>query len=115
MPCSRNNCTASLHTDEVTCMNCRKKKHSLLNDLSYDELAVLNEHKYEVSYQAGEIICKEGTKPPGLLCLNVGKVKITRTGLNGNEQIVGLKKPVDFIGFPALMGENTFFDFCSCA
>ncbi len=99
-----NNCALLLNTDENTCMACRKKNHSLLNELSTDELAILNKNKYEANYVAGERICKEGTKPLGLLCLNKGKVKITRIGMNGNEQIVGLKKPVDFIGFRALMG-----------
>jgi CRP-like cAMP-binding protein len=61
-----------------------------------------------VEYKAGELIYKEGGKPQGLLCLNKGKVKITKIGVTGNEQIVGLKKPVDFIGFHALMGENNY-------
>ena len=108
MPYTRSNCKSLLHTDENTCANCRKKIHSLLIDLSSSELSVLNEKKYEVLYKAGETICKQGTKPPGLLCLNQGKVKITRLGLNGEEQIMALKKPVDFIGFRALMGDNTF-------
>ena len=108
MPATRKNCTSLFDVDEHTCMNCRKKQHSLLSNLSCDELAILNKHKYEVSYRTGETICKEGTKPPGLLCLHKGKVKITRMGVSGNEQIVALKKPVDFIGFRALMGENIF-------
>ncbi len=90
------------------CMNCGLKDHSLLNELSYDELFILNEKRYVVSYKAGEMIFKEDTKPTGLLCLNQGKVKITRTGVYGNEQIVALRKPVDFIGFRALMGEEMF-------
>ena len=87
-----------------SCLNCTKRNDSLLNDLSNDELRILNKNKYSVSYKSGEIICKEGTKPLGLICLNKGKVKIVRRGINGNEQIVGLKKSVNFIGFRALMG-----------
>ena len=89
-------------------MNCREKKHSLLNGLNCDELALLNRNKYSVSYNAGETIYKQGTKPIGLLCLHKGKVKISRLGANGNEQIVALKRPVDFIGFRALMGDNNY-------
>lgn len=87
-----------------TCFNCNKRRNSLLSDLSYSELKILDKHRYEVSYKSGEIICKEGTKPFGLICLNKGKVKIVRRGTNGNEQIVELKKAVDFIGFRGLMG-----------
>jgi len=94
--------------EKNTCMNCIKRDHSLLNDLSYDELEVLNENKYVVSYKAGETICKEGTKSLGLICLKKGKVKIARTGMGGTEQILALKKPVDFIGFRTLMNGNTY-------
>ena len=87
-----------------SCLYCTKRSNSLLNDLSNNELKILNSNKYEVSYKSGEIICREGTKPFGLICLNKGKVKIVRRGINGKEQIVGLKKAVDFIGFAALIG-----------
>ena len=87
-----------------SCLYCTKRSNSLLNDLSNNELKILNSNKYEVSYKSGEIICREGTKPFGLICLNKGKVKIVRRGINGKEQIVGLKKAVDFIGFKALIG-----------
>ena len=101
-------CSPNSILEDDTCMNCRKKKDSLLSDLSYDELFVLNQKKCEVSYKKGEIICKEGTVPSGLFCLKKGKIKITRTGVNGMEQIVALKKPVDFIGFRDLMGGNNY-------
>ncbi len=92
--------------DEKThfCYDCSKRSNSLLSDLSVDELKILDNNRYNVSYKSGEIICKEGSKPLGLICLNKGKVKIVRRGSNGAEQIVGLKKSVDFIAFRALMG-----------
>lgn len=96
----------SPYTEKNSCMNCSMRKHSLIDELSYEELEALNKNRYTISYKAGEIICKEGTKSPGLICLNEGKVKITRRGTNGTEQIVSLRKPVDFIGFRALMQEN---------
>ena len=87
-----------------TCFYCTKRSNSLLSDLNNNELKILERNRYEVSYKSGEIIFKEGAKPFGLICLNKGKVKIVRKGVNGKEQIVGLKKAVDFIGFRALMG-----------
>ncbi|RLD27992.1 MAG: Crp/Fnr family transcriptional regulator [Bacteroidetes bacterium] len=91
-----------------TCLCCTKRSNSLLSDLSNNELKILDKNRYEISYKSGEIICKEGTKPFGLICLNKGKVKIVRRGINGNNQIVGLKKAVDFIGFRGLMGESSY-------
>ena len=90
-----------------TCLNCTQRKNSLLNDLSYDELQVIDKNRYSVTYKSGEVICKEGTKPLGLICLTRGKVKTVRRDLNGTEHIVGLKKSVNFIGFRALMGGNS--------
>jgi len=88
---------------EVNCMNCRIKRDSLFNDLSFEELTVLNEKRYTMSFKAGEVICKTGSRPLGLFCLTSGKVKISQWGQNGVEQIVALKKPVDFIGFRTVM------------
>jgi CRP-like cAMP-binding protein len=90
-----------------SCINCTKRKNSLFRDLSNDELRSLDKNKYSVFYRSGEIICKEGSKPLGLICLNKGKVKIVRRGVNGTNQIIGLKKSVDFIGFRDLMRENS--------
>ena len=90
-----------------SCLDCIKRKDSLLSDLRVRELKILEKNRYSVSYKPGEIICKEGTKPLGLICLNKGKVKMVRRRLNGTEQIVGLKQSVDFIDFRALMVGNT--------
>jgi CRP-like cAMP-binding protein len=89
-------------------LNCIEKNNSLFRDLSNDELKILNKNKYSVFYKSGEVICKAGTKPLGLICLNEGKVKIVRRGINGSSQIVGLKKPVNFLGFEALMSGKTY-------
>ncbi len=101
-------CSTLSEAGKSTCLDCLQKRYSLLKDLSEVELALLEKNRYEVSYAAGEIIYKEATKPQGLLCLKVGKVKIVKTGFAGMEQIVALKKPVDFIGFQALMGEKKY-------
>ena len=59
-----------------------------------------------MTYQEGEAIIREDAKASGLFCLYEGKVKETRKGVDGNEQIVALKKPGDFMGFKALIQEQ---------
>ena len=76
-----------MYDRDNSCLYCTKRSHSLLSDLNNNELNILNSNRYEVSYKSGEVICKAGTKPVGLICLNKGKVKIIRRGINGNEQI----------------------------
>ncbi len=95
-------------TTEVTCMNCGVRNQSLLSELGYAELELLNKNRYTITYKPGETICKEGAKALGLICLKKGKVKIIRRSPNGTEQIVALLKPVDFIGFNTLMGEGVY-------
>ena len=90
------------------CLNCAQRSNSLLSNLSNEELKILDKNRYTVSYKSGDVICKEGTKPLGLICLNKGKVKIVRRGIKGIEQIVGLQKAVDFIDFRALIVGNSY-------
>ena len=90
-----------------SCLDCIVRKESLFSDLRDRELKIINKHRYSVSYNPGEIICKEGTRPLGLICLYKGKVKKVRKRLNGDEQIVGLKRSGDFIDIRALMVGNT--------
>lgn len=90
------------------CKTCLKRRFSLLEGLDMEDLGRLAEGRYSIEYKKGETIYKEGSWPQGLICLNQGKVKITKWGVNGAEQIIGLKKPVDFLGFTALMSEMPF-------
>ncbi len=87
-------CTESIHS----CMNCKKKKLSLFSDLKREELEELNADRVSVSFNPGEYIYKQGMRPEHLICLNSGKVKITRLTPLGKVQIVGLNKNVDFLG-----------------
>ena len=97
-----------MNDQSISCLNCTRRNNSLFSDLSYEELKMISENKYFVNYNIGEVICRMGSRPSGLICLNKGKVKIVRKGINGTDQIVGLKKAVNFIGFRALMGGNSF-------
>jgi len=98
----------STNPKRVNCIGCITKNHSLLNELSIEELEILNKNKYGLFYKSGQEICKKGSKSYGLLCLNKGKVKIVRNGNNGTQQIVALRKPGDFLGFRALMGDKLY-------
>ena len=80
----------------------------MLNELGMEDLVDLNKDRYVLHYQKGELIYKKGRKPSGLLCLSEGKVKITIPGINGEEHIISLKKPVDFIGLNDLMRDDHY-------
>ncbi|MCP4125311.1 MAG: Crp/Fnr family transcriptional regulator [Bacteroidetes bacterium] len=91
-----------------TCMNCNLKCHSLFKHLSHQELEKLNKGRRSIVYKKGENIYKENTDPTDLLCLNTGKVKIIKQVDQNTEQIIGLKGPVDFLGFQELMSDDAY-------
>ncbi len=59
-------------------------------------------------FKKGETIFNEGETPSGLVCLSQGKVKISRKGVSGKEQIVRLIKPWNLLGFQAYLAGNTY-------
>ncbi len=93
---------------ETNCVTCIKKRFSLLDGLNKQELAILEENRTHLLFSKGETIYKEGARPMGLMCLSMGKAKIVKNGPRFKEQIIALKKPVDFIGFSELMTNEPF-------
>ncbi|MDH5382006.1 MAG: Crp/Fnr family transcriptional regulator [Cyclobacteriaceae bacterium] len=89
-------------------MNCKKKEHSLFLELNQEELNILNEKRFCISYSEGEYIYKQGMKPDYLICLNSGKAKITKLTSSGKTQIIGLDKPVDFLGIYDLTSDTPY-------
>lgn len=90
-----------------TCVNCVKRTLSLFEGLSTKELELLNKNRVVVNFKRGETIYKENCKPSGLYCLNTGKAKLVKYATNGNEVIVALKKPVDFLDIESIVtGRN---------
>lgn len=104
MPVSNKYCGKN----STNCAYCLKKKFSLLNDLSEKELLLLNKNRIHTYFKKGDILFSEGENPVNLMCLNKGKVKISKVGSKKKEQIMFLKKPVDFIGFSELMADENF-------
>lgn len=96
------------------CVGCLKVNHSLFNDLSDKELELLNKNRSKLFFKKGDVIFKEGEIPSGLYCLNAGKVKLVKDGKIEDEFIVGLTKPVDFLGFDNLMS-NTPYNYTAIA
>lgn len=101
-------CDLHPESGENSCMNCWVKRMSLFNDLSYEELEIINKGRRVEEFEAGDVLFKEGNPSQGLFCLRSGKVKIVRSGIVENNPIVALKKPVEFIGLKALLLEKDY-------
>ena len=63
----------------------------------------IGQEKTSQRYAAGQTIFGEGTRPAGLYCVHEGRIKITKSGGDGKEQIIRLVKGGDLLGYRALI------------
>ena len=94
--------------EKPICDNCIVKSKSYFNKLEKSDLLDLNIKKKCYFYKKRQTIFYEGDRPLGVYCLNYGKVKIFKMGMDGKEQIVRFVFPGDLIGFRSLIGENIY-------
>ncbi len=88
--------------------NCIESPGSLFRNLKLSERDILVRNHSYAHYRKGEIIFKEGEKPPGLVSLATGKVKIFKEGVGGREQILRMAKPAGLLGFRALFAGGAY-------
>ena len=91
---------------EKYCNICIDSPHSLFSSLDENSKSIIRQTSICNSYKKGELIYEEGNKPFGLICLITGKVKITKKGVSGRDQIVRMAKPVGFIGYRAFFADE---------
>lgn len=86
---------------EKDCKNCQRRNNifALLNE---QELKLVNEHRYELVFNPGEIIFKQGSPLTHVACITDGLAKIYIEGLNRRNLILSFAKPVQMIGGPGM-------------
>lgn len=91
-----------------TCQNCTVHGDSIFADLKTDELILINDFKQCRFYEKGDYLFHEGDDPTGIFCLRAGKVKVSKVGMDGKEQITHLVHAGQNIGHRALFGEEKY-------
>lgn len=81
---------------------------SIFGILTPEEVQVLEKSFRCLHFKKGHTIFQEGAFPNGIYVLNHGKVKITKMGLDGKEQIVRLTRDPDILGYRALLSKETY-------
>ena len=86
------------------CANCNEcnSKSPLFSLLRPEELDLLNQDRFEVSFRAGEMIFKQGSASTHALMLNTGMAKLYLEGHNGRNLILKIVKPVQMFGGPGI-------------
>lgn len=87
------------------CSTCGSRKDSVFCALHSVQLDMLDQSKSCDFYSKGETIFKEGAFARGLFCVNTGKIKLSKTGTSGKEQIVRFAKSGDVMGYNAMLSK----------
>lgn len=98
----------SVLTTEQCCHNCNVGKHAIFGILSAEEEEMLNAEKIPEIYSRGDVVFEEGHYPKGLFCISQGKVKVTKIGDEGRDQIVRIDKRGEVLGYRSLFGKEPY-------
>ena len=90
------------------CEVCPVRLQGVFSDLTKDEQKFLTKAKTCNAYRKRSVIFYEGNPSMGLFCVNSGKVKIFKNGVEGQVQIVRLAKPGDLLGYRALLANEPY-------
>lgn len=83
---------------EINCVTCNKKAE-LFKLMTDKELMMIDKTRHVVSYKAGEIIFKQGTKTTQVFSLTKGIAKAYVEGIN-KDLVVAFIGPTTFLGGP---------------
>jgi CRP/FNR family transcriptional regulator, polysaccharide utilization system transcription regulator len=90
-----------------SCRDCTNST-SIFCCLSPENKDLLSDRKGDNFYKKGQVIFYEGNHANGLYCVFNGKVKLSKLGSDGKEQIVRFSKTGDVIGYRALLGDEPY-------
>lgn len=91
----------SEHIDCKNCVDCGLRS-PMFDLLSESELQLINEHRFEIKFNKGETIRKQGTFLSHVISLNSGLAKLYIEGSNKKNLILRIIKPTKFIGGPGM-------------
>ncbi len=77
-------------------------------NLNANDKGELSHNKGHSLFKKGQHIFYEGNYAIGIYCLYKGKIKLTKIGKEGKEQIIRFSKPGDIIGYRSLLNEEPY-------
>ena len=90
-----------------SCVNCGNE-NSMFCCLPTNELEKLNVNKSNNYFKKGQVIFYEGNYPHGMYCINKGKVKISKLGDEGKEQIVRFAGEGELLGYRSALSNESY-------
>lgn len=95
------------------CSQCEARKKSCFKKLSKPDIDFLNQQKVSTFYKKDQNIFYAGRTPTGIYCLLNGKIKISKLGFDGKEQIVRFVLPGQLLGIRALFTGRSYKAFAT--
>lgn len=95
------------HTS-LACEFCQSHHRSLFGSLSEKEMTTVESAKTCTKYKKGQVLFHEGTRPLGVFCVNRGRIKVYRLGIDGKEQIIKISAAGDLLGYKALISAQHY-------
>lgn len=92
----------------VLCDLCLQKNYSVFCNAKQESIPEIDDYKTYEIYKKGQLIFRESQPAFGVYCISSGKVKVTKSGEEGKEQILRFAKEGDMLGYRALLGGNSF-------
>jgi len=92
-------------TKDSFCQNCNLKLN-LFRFLTDAELGAINDSRYEVHFNKGETIFKQGGPLTHIACLTYGMAKVYLETETGKSIILKVLKPTELIGGPGFQVDN---------
>lgn len=87
---------------------CEARHLSVFDKLNHEELEELDEKKGCRFYRKNQVIFNEGSHSNRLYCVKKGQIKISKTGVDGREQIIHFAKAGDVMGYRALLAGEAY-------
>ncbi len=81
------------------CHHCTTRVFSIFHVLNIDETSYLQSQRTHILLKSGETLFHEGQYPSGFYIVTKGKIKISKTGIEGREQILRFAKEGNIVGY----------------
>jgi CRP/FNR family transcriptional regulator len=85
----------------IDCVNCDRKLN-IFGILTDSEFEIISKNKYQVKFNPGEIIIKQGGSLTHVVCLTSGMAKIYIEGINRKNLILKILKSAEIVGGPGM-------------
>lgn len=96
---------------KASCTDCSHKiaGNSMFCSLDLKQFEELEDKLRCLTFKKGQVIFNEGNQPYGVYCIKSGKVKISKIGEEGKEQIVRLARDANLVGYRSVLSGTSYY------